>query len=62
MRNLSCILFFGMIFLFGFEACQKDDLSIQHDREEVIVRKIGHEILLHFTQNTIIFTVFFYNK
>ena len=46
MRNLTSTFLLGMIFLFGIEACQKDDLSIQQDHEEVILRKIGHKILL----------------
>jgi hypothetical protein len=46
MRKLSCILLLGIMFFFTFYACQSDESAIEHNREEVILRKIGHEILL----------------
>ena len=46
MRKMTYLLVFGMVILFSFENCQNDNPEIEKDREEVILRKIGHEILL----------------
>ncbi|MBL4594432.1 MAG: winged helix-turn-helix transcriptional regulator [Flavobacteriales bacterium] len=46
MRKLVHLIIFGIVFFFTLQGCKKDEPELQHDREEVIMRKIGHEILL----------------
>jgi DNA-binding winged helix-turn-helix (wHTH) protein len=46
MRKLTCLFIVGMMLLSILNGCKKDESTIQLDREEVIMRKIGHEILL----------------
>ena len=46
MRKLVHLIIFGIVFFFTLQGCKKDEPQLQHDREEVIMRKIGHEILL----------------
>jgi DNA-binding winged helix-turn-helix (wHTH) protein len=43
---------FGLILLFSLQACEKDNSIIDQDREEVIMRKIGHEVLLKSNDST----------
>ena len=40
------LLFFGILFFFTLQGCEKEESENQHAHEEVIMRKIGHEILL----------------
>ncbi|NQX99287.1 MAG: winged helix-turn-helix transcriptional regulator [Flavobacteriales bacterium] len=40
------LIFVGILFFFALEGCEKNDFELQQDHEEVIMRKIGHEILL----------------
>ena len=47
MRKLVYLSVFGLILFFAFEGCEKDDLVIKQDRIEVVLRKIGHDILLN---------------
>jgi len=46
MKKLCTLLFFGSIFLLTITGCKEKSTRISSDREEVILRKIGHEILL----------------
>ena len=46
MSKLGNLLIFGIPFLFTLLGCKESESEIQHDLEEVIMRKIGHEILL----------------
>jgi len=46
MRKLTSLIILGILFFFTLNGCEKFNVEIQHDREEVIMRKIGHEILL----------------
>jgi len=46
MRKLLYLFIFGFIFLSLFEGCKNENARISQDRDEVIMRKIGHEILL----------------
>ncbi len=52
MRKLLCLIIFGVIFLFLTQGCNKDSPKIEEDRVEVIMRKIGHEILLRSNDST----------
>lgn len=43
---MNKLFIFVLIFIFSSEARSKDSSEIDKDREEVLMRKIGHEILL----------------
>jgi hypothetical protein len=46
MNKMFYYFFFGIAFLFITQGCKDADVEIHQDREEVLLRKIGHEILL----------------
>ncbi len=46
MRKWIFIFILGIAY-FTFQGCQKYESELQLNREEVIMRKIGHELLLH---------------
>ncbi len=46
MIKFTNLFILGLVFIFTLNGCKKDNQAIQHDREEVIMRKIGHEVLL----------------
>jgi len=46
MRKLTSLFILGTLFFVFFQSCKNEESEINHDREEVIMRKIGHEILL----------------
>jgi hypothetical protein len=49
---MNKIVVFGLILLFSLQACEKNNAEIENDREVVIMRKIGHEILLQSNDST----------
>lgn len=46
MRKFLYIIILGLIPLLTFQSCDKDNSSIKNDQIEVVMRKIGHEVLL----------------
>ena len=46
MKKMSHCFFFGFFLFFIVQGCTGEKVEIQQDREEVILRRIGHEILL----------------
>ena len=49
---MNKIVIFGLILLFSLQACKENKGQTDQDREEVIMRKIGHEILLQSNDST----------
>ena len=49
---MNKIVVFGLILLFSLQACEKNNAEIENDHEVVIMRKIGHEILLQSNDST----------
>ena len=47
MRKLTRLFIFGVVFLFSLNGYTKNSRGIERDHEEVVMRKIGHEILLN---------------
>ena len=52
MIKLLYLFVCGFVLCFTFQGCEKDSLELQLDREEVIMRKIGHELLLYSNDST----------
>ena len=46
MRKSILFLFFGVTLLFLFQSCNEDEETVQNDQVEVVMRRIGHEVLL----------------
>jgi len=46
MRKIKLFLIFGVTLLFLFQSCNKEQEPVQNDQVEVVMRKIGHEVLL----------------
>ena len=46
MIKWNYLFILGAAFFFSLQGCEMEESRIQHDRLEVIMRKIGHEILL----------------
>lgn len=46
MIKWNYLFILGIILFFSLQGCEKEESKVQHDHAEVIMRKIGHEILL----------------
>jgi len=46
MRKIILFLIFGVTVLFLFQSCNEEQDTIQKDQVEVVMRRIGHEVLL----------------
>ena len=46
MIKYGAFLFFGIIFLFSFQNCNEEKQAVKDDQVEVVMRRIGHEVLL----------------
>tara|TARA_B100000809_G_scaffold167260_1_gene164603 strand:- start:2693 stop:3538 length:846 start_codon:yes stop_codon:yes gene_type:complete len=49
---MNKVFVFRLILLFSLQACKEKNSEIEQDREEVVMRKIGHEILLQSNDST----------
>lgn len=52
MSKLGKLFILGVIFLCSLQACEENTSTIDIDREEVVMRKIGHEVLLKSNDST----------
>jgi hypothetical protein len=52
MKKVGYYFFFAIAFLFSVQGCKEVEVKLQQDLEEVILRKIGHEILLQSNDST----------
>ena len=52
MSKLQYVIILGVTFFFILQGCKNSDSEVQLDREEVIMRKIGHELLLQSNDST----------
>ena len=49
---MNKLVVLGLILLFSLQACEENATGIESDREEVVMRKIGNEILLRSNDST----------